>query len=542
MRRIAHLVWHDLRSQRLALLAFGLFLVVEAVMTLAGQPTGMRRMSEALVILRGVLVALVTGLVVQQDALTGTSAFWRTRPVGRATLLASKTTTLAAVLVALPGLLTWLLWLRLGLFGGDAARAALGVMIENTAVVLLTALAASVTPSLTYLVVAAVAGGTMLSLINGVLLPAVLQSWPELAGAGRGQRPDAALAVLFALCAPALAYQFLRLREWHTAIVAGIAIVASSVTAWVWPAAQSPIAPVDTAIVDPAAWRVSVEPGSVRLVDGPVLTSGRAEPDVYVHGTVTADGHPADVIVWVDHAWSRLLLRDRTVPWEGDASQLALPSGGLPAADVYRTVANAVVSPATIPEPATPPRPIPFDRRGARLAGFAGDLASAYAGQRALLTTDLTLVAVRVRAIGPVPAKPGSQLTVPGAAATVSSVRVQGDSVVVRLRVARVRYASGRDDYGSIPFTRLVLRNARRSEAVMGGGGCRLSPPQMVSGPSGIWAEVRAQECAFVVPVGVLSPAVLDAAWLADAELLSLESAVLGAFTKEVQTDVLVQR
>jgi hypothetical protein len=176
------------------------------------------------------------------------------------------------------------------------------------------------------------------------------------------------------------------------------------------------------------------------------------------------------------------------------------------------------------------------------LAWLSSDLAGTYAGQRALLTADLTMVAVRVRAVGPVPVKPGSHLTVPGASATVSSVRAQGDAVVVSLRVARVRSASGREEYRTIPFTRLVLRNARRSEAVMGGGSCRMQPPQIVSAPSGIWADVRTQECAFVAPAGARSPAVLDAAWLADAELLSLESDVLGAFTKEVQTEFLVQR
>ena len=59
--------------------------------------------------------------------------------------------------------------------------------------------------------------------------------------------------------------------------------------------------------------------------------------------------------------------------------------------------------------------------------------------------------------------------------------------------------------------------------------------------------RVNLYECAFgppapAQPAGTSPAGGLDAAWLAGAELLSVETELLGAFTKKVQTEFLVPR
>lgn len=134
------------------------------------------------------LTWLLAALLVHEDAVAGSAAFWRTRPISGARLLAAKAIGVAGFLI-LPAVLAavpW--WVACGLTSGQTAGAALEVVVVQGVVVLLAAAAASVTDSLARCLVWGLVGlagsyGLALAWMQGRFSPsgspsgAVLWAW-----------------------------------------------------------------------------------------------------------------------------------------------------------------------------------------------------------------------------------------------------------------------------------------------------------------------------------------------------------------------------
>ncbi len=544
MTQILHLVAHDLRSQRLVLLAFCLFVLVDAWLVSVPVPSPLLSARLALVLngLRILMLVLATGVIVQQDALVGSTAFWRSRPISRATLLASKSLTLLTALVAFPGFVTWLVWVWMGLYAGDAALVAASVMLEHAVVILLTAMAAVVTPSLTYLIVAGVAGGTMVSVINGVLLPALLTSWPFVGQSLQGYRPALYLGTLFALGVPAVAYQYLRMKEWHTAAFVAVALLAATVVTRFWPAA-APVSfpPVDPRVVNPQAVSLTALPGPVnRSVQFSRSDSVTRQDVVYGIGLV-ADGQPPGVLLWRDSVESRLLLRDRTVPWTTTEHQLLVPPAVTPATHPLFLALNAALWPARLPDP--DPRSPFGPRTFTTLVTLPLGVDEVYAGQRALLTADVNILATRSRVSGTAPAVAGARVRRPGSVVEVLSASTDGRSISMRVRTARLERPFAGQDYRVWRGVagRFLLRNLKRRQAFdMSERVARVaSGPKRGFGIGGMQAGLFLMDMEFRAPEGEDSVA-LDAAWLADAELVTVDDVALGTFTRPIQLELVL--
>ena len=138
MELIRHLAWRDLRSQRVPLLVWAAVLALQATVILVN-PTRQPRLLNGLgvPVLRYLMTALVAALIIQRDALVGTTAFWLTRPIPRTTFFVSKLVSLAAVLIAVPWLVVFVVWWSTGALTEDAVRAATAVAIEQGVVALL---------------------------------------------------------------------------------------------------------------------------------------------------------------------------------------------------------------------------------------------------------------------------------------------------------------------------------------------------------------------------------------------------------------------
>jgi hypothetical protein len=541
---IRHLVWHDLRSQRLVLLAFLLFVLVDAwlVSVPVSSPRLSARLPPVLNGLRIILLVLAAGMIVQQDSLVGSTAFWRTRPISRATLLASKSLTLFVALIALPGFVTWLVWAKLGLYAGDAAVVAAAIMVEHAVVVLLTAMAAVVTPSLTYLIVAGVAGGTMVSVINGVLLPALLTTWPFVGQSLQGYRPALYLGTLFALGVPAVSYQYLRMKEWHTAAFVAVALLAATVVTRFWPAAEPvPYPPVDPHVVNPQAVTVTVVPESLRRSESNTRAAGAVRQDVSYEGGLVAEGQPPGVMLWMDRIESRLLLRDRTVSSYFGRHSLLLPPAVTPATHPLYLAFNAALWPARLPAPR--PGTMLGRRASVKLAMLPVDMDKAYAGQRALLTADVTLLATQSRVTGSAAVVAGARVRRAGSVLEVLSASSDGRAIFTRLRIALIEQTFAGRDFRVLRGIagRFLLRNVKLGQAfeVSDRPTRHSSRAQSGLGISGVSARIVLMDVEFKAPEGQ-DPIALDAAWLADAEIVTVDDHALGTFTRPIQLEIAV--
>ena len=546
MGLIPHLVRHDIRSQRLPLAVFAAFLCAEAALQVSGPVAYPAVFSGPWIpIVRSLLTVVIAALIVQQDSLVGTTAFWRTRPVGRLTLCAAKITSLALSLVLLPAMVMGLAWAGLGLHGRDALAAAGAVAVEQATVVLFTLMAAIVTPTLTFLVVAGVAGITMVTLFNGVLLPALMTSWPFVGQALHGYRPAVYLAAVFALGVPIVVHQYVTLRDWRTAAMVGIALLAATTVTRLWPDTGSETRPVDTRAVDPARVAVSLPADTLHRIETTDRLQGMPVRRVRYSTAILAAGQPDGIVLWRDGVDSRLLLRDRTLTFSAQTSGFAPRPDATLTQDPWRLAMNAALYPARLIE-----RPALAAGEGARpvlrdqqtLVAVPLDVDRAQAGQRAVLASDVRLSAGRERIVAAVPVRPGARFAAPGFAGEILSVETTGRRVGMRMSITGVqRYrAAASTPLGAGPMdVRFVLRNASRREAVATVT-ARGAASEATLGISGTRTMRFVGERVFAAPPGLAGAPPLDAAWLAGAELVCLQLEYLGSFTRPAQVEFVV--
>jgi hypothetical protein len=157
MSLVLHIVWKDARRLRWPLAAWltlvALNLAIGFSLVLGGglgdwPVARLQDITGGLAVLELGLTFVLTALLVQEDGLVGSTAFWLTRPIARGRLLAAK---LAGwfLLLWLPGLvLTLPWWLTCGFDAGHLARAAGESLAVHALVALPAALVASLTDTL----------------------------------------------------------------------------------------------------------------------------------------------------------------------------------------------------------------------------------------------------------------------------------------------------------------------------------------------------------------------------------------------------------
>ena len=147
---------------------------------------------------------LLGALLVQEDGVAGTAAFWRTRPISRSRLLAAKLLSAGTLLVApaiLPALPWW--WVC-GLDAAQMARAALEVALFQIAVLSVAFAAAAVTTTLGRCLVWGIVAFAAVNVGVGV----ANQSMPWLA-----LTPAVLVPLLFLVLVATVAVQYLTLRR-----------------------------------------------------------------------------------------------------------------------------------------------------------------------------------------------------------------------------------------------------------------------------------------------------------------------------------------
>lgn len=242
MNLLFHILRKDLRTVRPLLLAFGCLLPFQVVLSVRSPINSDVRLALEMVLAaaQGALAVLTLLIAVHADSFQGSTAFWKTRPLPAAVVLAAKAT-LAAAFLVLPFLLTeGLVWWLAGLDSGQMRRALGGLLLGLVPVLLAVFAVALSTRSLAQF--AGVAGGLLLLTFLMVLGYESLrrQGWQPQAvlHAGSGRTVSALLVggVLLSACAftAVVASAFRRAGGWGIGVSAG-GVVAYVGALLVWP-------------------------------------------------------------------------------------------------------------------------------------------------------------------------------------------------------------------------------------------------------------------------------------------------------------------
>ncbi len=257
-RLVRHLVWYDLRATRVLSLVW-LALVALDLAVLALGPGDVQDEFDRIPIdlfleLGRVLgAAVVTVAIVHRDPLVDVAAFWRTRPIPRITLWASKWVSVLALVVVAPAMLLGVALLAAGLQPGDAARGAVDLAFDHLGVAAVAMALAAPTRSLSQAVIVAL-GAAVLLISAGMLIDPLLPSWLDYRPAP-APAFSAAVAIILAGLITVLHYVTLRRR-----LVIGLTSGAALLVVFMM-SGQTPFVPQTR----PPAPASLVAPGSVEV-------------------------------------------------------------------------------------------------------------------------------------------------------------------------------------------------------------------------------------------------------------------------------------
>ncbi|MEW5981475.1 MAG: hypothetical protein AB1806_03780 [Acidobacteriota bacterium] len=535
MNLVGHLIRHDVRSQRAILTLLALLLALEVMWILAGYTLPPDRAVGASISLgRMLLASLLTARLIHRDPLVGTTAFWRTRPIGSGTLLASKLASLGLVAVLLPAVVLGAAWWGTGLLPTDGLVAVRVLAVEQAMVVVITAMAAVVTASLVHLVIAGVAGVALVTLANGVLLPAIMATRPFVWERLFGVKPAWYLGTLFAFGLAAVAHQYFTLREWRTAGLVAFALVAAVASPRFLARDAGPVAvPLNRAVVSPDAVSLSAAPGSLPAPAPAVSGSPTSGRTVEYFAALVADGLADGVFV-------RPLRIDGRLTADGGSVSFSTRPGfvliGAPGADAWQLSLQAALG--EVPLLAAPQTSAPAEPHRMGLAQIRHDDARRLVASRQTLMADVELAAGRCRVAATAPLRPGSRLLVRGKSMEILSV-TPGAGGVAELHITSIQ---GPPDVRFFQ-TALCLRNRDRRQAARV---YYVSYRRGFTGALGMLG-VRPEHATMTLKLPsdgrpltaewLATGPGLEADWLAGAELVYLDVEDLGTFTRPLRME-----
>ncbi|MBL8144345.1 MAG: hypothetical protein JNM38_24740 [Acidobacteria bacterium] len=231
-RLTVHLAWHDLRAVRWLALVWTAAMAVGAALVMQGPSLDYRlpRHDISMLTLRVAGTALLVALIVQRDSLVTPTAFWRTRPLPRTALLASKLASCTLVVAMVPALSIASASLLAGASMMTAAGIGIAVLWEQLLFGATAFALASVTHNLTQLVAAVVGAMLGVMLVVGVAVPLLLYRLPSPPSSWAGPTHAQFILAVSASALGIAAFQFYRLRTVVADVALGLAVVVTFAT------------------------------------------------------------------------------------------------------------------------------------------------------------------------------------------------------------------------------------------------------------------------------------------------------------------------
>jgi hypothetical protein len=337
---------------------------------------------------------------------------------------------------------------------------------------------------------------------------------------------------------PAIIHQYLTLREWRTAGLVGLALLAASGGARVASSAEEEFnTPVNHSLVDQGSIEIRLVPDSHARYEQSRNVKGKPTPYVYYDGALSASGNASSILLRLRRVESRLLLPGKTVMTVRRVYHSLVDTLG--GANVYEAQVTAIQAALGTSRVSSKQRiSRPLGRDAVVLAELPSSVDAKYRETRAVLTGRADVEALRYVIAAAAPVRPGAVLATRGVGLVIERVSA-GSETPVEILVSSIDQLSPML-FGSDGV--FILRNARRHEArllfmnelrgaVAGTAGiARMGLDRMAAG-----LKLPPANSAYRGPGG--PP---DAAWLADAELLLLTAESVGTFTREFQTEIVV--
>jgi hypothetical protein len=555
MSQILHVARKDTRHLRWV---FACWIALTAVrvlldtnrgsMQLAGPMTAIIavQLSSLMSFVELIAAALIASLLVHEDPAVGRDAFWLTRPIAPGALAFAKLMLGFTVLVLIPLAGDLLTLARFNAEPGEIIRSVPSVLLTRASMALLFFLAAAITPSLARfaMVIVGVIGACVL--FFAILTTAILlfvnisdpTPVPELINPLPGTISSLAL---IAVSLSVTVYQYRHRRLWRAVVLAVSGLLAVVIAPEFWPWRVTPAAP------DPGAWaRDEVRSAAVLEPDPPQVSDRlafqRREPPMkQIAAHVQLAALPDDLSIRLTLARSRFDVGGTTI--ESKSSEMVsvrLEQMGRLGADT---------------------RPLQSALGGVRIFARAGEVFEAWpvvlkVGDEVFarfshtpgrLTTDLDFYLQRYVVAAAAPLRAGQFFRDDGRRVAITRVDPRPDNCTVFFReiVVPRLFTPGVHRQEEI-----VLRNRARGEAIRGDqdwtAGGDVSPFSVVVGaaiggfsggsPStGHGFSVREYSIRFPSRGTVESP--LDAAWLADAEIVRVAADYAGLVSRSLTVE-----
>lgn len=234
MRLVRHLVRHDLTADAKILIVWVAVLALQSTVLWIGPPEPVAGFSDTVrldvvsTVLRLALTVFMVAALIHRHPLVGTTAFWRTRPLPRGTLLVAKFTSIVLMAVILPAAWLCVTFIGLGCPLGPALKGAAAVALEQAIVLgfgwALAALTANSSQLVLSMIVSMVTAGVTFGLARrrGPVGPSSFAITIH----------DGDIVEIVLLCLVVLllvgvaAYQHLALKRWRGVAVAALAMAA----------------------------------------------------------------------------------------------------------------------------------------------------------------------------------------------------------------------------------------------------------------------------------------------------------------------------
>ena len=557
MKRTFHIISKDMRDLRLLLPLAGWWsiailqvLLISIFPGLPSTPPAIEMMSAVLLAgLAWLLAALDFGLLVlivsqlvQRDSTVGSTAFWLSRPVSRARLLAGKSLFLLLAVILPTVVVQFLMLLYNGTTLYDAFRSVPQMVVLQLLVISVLMMLACVTENLPRMLSLGIIAAVGLAIVQYTLrLPLALNRWDRW---DRSLEDSAAIGFslfLLAVAVTVVCHQYLTRRTKRSLVLASSVVPGLLLFMSLWPwdfwTTEAPVAP---AILDPEQVAARVEVESLKFH----RRANREGDDwLFLRGGLAVDSLPSGLVA---------------IP-AGISAEQVLPSG--------KALAHHRRRSSRLHPDLSPRYRSHFDEnldwdRVALLAGSLGGVKilnmyapswqlplelfairrehyDLHAGAPTVYEAHVEFVVQRNRmqTMRPVPGVGYERGSDHGRVLAVTGLfhRPSDQGFNIQLSESEHRLAM---DAGKT--VRYLLVHPSRREALLGGRNFFFPPTLAIPHPwSGIVSMLRVSRRSFEFRLPKGSPAMPDN-WLEDAELVRIETTHLGVFSKTIRIEDLV--
>jgi methionine-rich copper-binding protein CopC len=477
--------------------------------------------------MRWAMTVVLVAILVQRHLLVGTTAFWRTRPIPRASILASTLLNALFLTVIVP--LVWFSGVFLGmrLHAPAALHAGLAIAGEKAFITGLALALASVSKNLAQIVVLGV-----VSLLAFVLGREVLWNFPHrpapfAIALHTGEWVGIAFWTAVGSLATLIAvHQHLTLKTVRSLSLTAVLVVAVVLAARfpLWTVTNAP--PAGAASRTLPAPRLSLDLESIRVTSYRGTNSGAVQPGMRYSATLADPTAGAIILKPVSRTTTIQFpdgVSDRSTSrfansWLDDAAADTL--AGQPYASV-----SAAIGGATIAEPEN----LTAGRYRFTFLEIGADTYAVRGAQPATVNVSLDLLAYRYAIVARVPLNAGHVARSPRYAVEFEGIAPVEDGVAVEIRETYVK------DWIPIAPARYLLLNQKLHQAVVATARGESPFRSTLLDFSGMLLSRTRLE--MKLSATAARQVTLNRAWLADAELIVLKPEALGLVSTSIGID-----